>query len=41
MLSSFIDRGEFGEVYQVTATDILVPETGQTLVAVKVCLVHT
>ena len=39
--SSFIDRGEFGEVYQGTATDILGPETGQTPVAVKVCLVHT
>ena len=39
--SSFIDRGEFGEVYQGTAADILGPETGQTPVAVKVCLVHT
>ena len=41
IFSSFIDRGEFGEVYQGTATDILGPETGQTPVAVKVCLVHT
>ena len=39
--SSFIDRGEYCEVYQGTATDILEPETGQTPVAVKVCLVHT
>ena len=41
VLSSFVDCGEFGEVYQGTATDILGPETGQTPVAVKVCLVHT
>lgn len=32
----FIDRGEFGEVYQGNAVDILGPETGPTPVAVKV-----
>ena len=32
----FIDRGEFGEVYQGTAFDILGPDTGPTPVAVKV-----
>ena len=32
----FIDRGEFGEVYQGTAIDILGHETGPTPVAVKV-----
>lgn len=32
----FIDRGEFGEVYQGCAMDILGPETGPTPVAVKV-----
>ena len=33
---SFIDRGEFGEVFQGTATDILGPATGPTPVAIKV-----
>lgn len=33
---SFIDRGEFGEVYQGTAMDIFGPDTGPTPVAVKV-----
>ena len=33
---SFIDRGEFGEVFQGTATDILGVGTGPTPVAVKV-----
>ena len=32
---SFIDRGEFGEVYQGTALDILGQGTGPTPVAVK------
>ena len=32
---SFIDRGEFGEVYQGTAVDILAPNSGPTPVAVK------
>ena len=36
LLCSFIDRGEFGEVFQGTATDILGPGTGPTPVAVKV-----
>ena len=31
----FIDRGEFGEVYQGTAVDILGQGTGPTPVAVK------
>ena len=35
-LCRFIDRGEFGEVYQGTAIDILGPDTGPTPVAVKV-----
>lgn len=35
---SFIDRGEFGEVFQGTATDILGVATGPTPVAVKVGL---
>ena len=34
-VSSFIDRGEFGEVYQGTALDILGQGTGPTPVAVK------
>ena len=34
-LYSFIDRGEFGEVYQGTAIDILGQSTGPTPVAVK------
>ena len=34
-LFSFIDRGEFGEVYQGTAIDILGQSTGPTPVAVK------
>ncbi|XP_064404176.1 proto-oncogene tyrosine-protein kinase ROS-like isoform X2 [Halichondria panicea] len=34
-LENFIDRGEFGEVYQGTATDILGVDTGATPVAVK------
>ena len=33
---SFIDRGEFGEVFQGTATDILGQGTGPIPVAVKV-----
>lgn len=32
---SFIDRGEFGEVYQGTAIDILAVDSGPTPVAVK------
>ena len=36
VLCSFIDRGEFGEVYQGTAIDILGNDTGPTPVAVKV-----
>jgi len=35
-LHRFIDRGEFGEVYQGTAIDILGPDAGPTPVAVKV-----
>eukprot|EP00731_Ephydatia_muelleri_P032302 Em0023g809a len=34
-LENFIDRGEFGEVFQGTATDILGPGTGPIPVAVK------
>ncbi len=34
-LISFIDRGEFGEVYQGTAIDILAVDSGPTPVAVK------
>ena len=33
---SFIGQGEFGEVYQGTAMDILGSDTGPTPVAVKV-----
>ena len=36
VLYRFIDRGEFGEVYQGTAIDILGPDAGPTPVAVKV-----
>ena len=37
-MDSFIDRGEFGEVYQGIATDILGVNTGALSVAVKVCV---
>jgi proto-oncogene tyrosine-protein kinase ROS len=37
-LENFIDRGEFGEVYQGTALDILGPSTGPTPVAIKILI---
>ena len=37
-LENFIDRGEFGEVFQGTAMDILGPGTGPMPVAVKVAI---
>ena len=37
----FIGQGEFGEVFQGTAYDILGPETGPHPVAIKVCLIST
>ena len=36
LLRSFLGNGEFGEVFQGTAIDILGPDTGPHPVAIKV-----
>ena len=41
IFARFIGQGEFGEVFQGTAIDILGPETGPHPVAIKVCPLYT